>query len=459
MGLKIIILAAGKGKRMASCLPKVLHLIGGKTMLEHVVNTAESLNPENIIVVVGNGKEKVKKTCSHLNVTWVEQTEQLGTGHAVMQALPHCQSNDRVLVLYGDVPLISTRLLRQLIQDTLPNGLGLVAAELEDPRGFGRIVRNELGNIVKIVEHKDAVDWQLNITEVNTGIISAESNFLQKTLPELKNKNSQQEYYLTDIIGLAVSDGIPISGVLAHDPIEVFGVNDRWQQVTLERQYQIKQAKKIALLGAHLADHQRFDVRGDLSVGIDTFIDINCLFEGQVVIGERCQIGHNVSLKNVTIEDDVVIKSNSVLEGAHVKSNAVVGPFARLREESIIDSHARVGNFVEVKKTRLGSGSKANHLTYLGDSTIGQNVNIGAGTITCNYDGVNKHHTSIDDHVFIGSNSSLVAPLSIGEGATVGAGSTITKDVLPEKLVLERTGQKTVDGWKRPQKKNKKDTI
>jgi bifunctional UDP-N-acetylglucosamine pyrophosphorylase / glucosamine-1-phosphate N-acetyltransferase len=459
MGLKVVVLAAGKGKRMASTLPKVLHLIGGKPMLQHVVETAFSLDPDDVIVIYGSGGHQVKSRCSSLNVRWVEQEEQLGTGHAVMQALPFCHDEDQVLVLYGDVPLISTRLLRQLQQDTLPNGVGLVVADLENPAGFGRIVRNEVGNIVSIVEHKDASGWQLDISEINTGIISVEADFLRKVLPQLKKTNVQNEYYLTDIISLAVSQGVPISGVLAHDNNEVSGVNDRWQQVCLERYYQQRKAKNLTLMGVHLADNERIDIRGDLLVGADSFIDINCIFEGNVTVGSGCFIGANVILKNTTIGDGVTIHPNSVIEGAIIQSSVTVGPFARIRPDTVIESNARVGNFVEIKKTTLGYGSRVNHLTYLGDAQIGRNVNIGAGTITCNYDGHNKFKTTIGDSVFVGSNSSLVAPLTLAPGATVGAGSTITRDVPRDTLVVSRAEQKNVEGWTRPSSKEKADLV
>ena len=453
MGLKVVILAAGKGKRMVSNLPKVLHSIGGKSMLNHVVDTANSIDAEEVFVVHGNGGDRVKQHCSHLAVTWVKQNEQLGTGHAVMQALPFCKPEDKLLVLYGDVPLISTRLLRQLTQDTLPNGIGLVVTQLDTPSGFGRIVRNELGNIVAIVEHKDASERELKINQVNTGIIHAPVSFLQANLPLLNNKNAQGEYYLTDIVSLAVKAGTPVSGVMAHDAEEVLGVNDRWQQVSLERYYQRKMAKKLLSSGARLADHNRIDIRGNLVVGADTFIDVNCLFEGEVSIGHNCVIEPNVIIKNSVIGDYVHVKANSVVDGAKIDASAVIGPFARVRPDSWIQQDAKVGNFVEIKKTIVGQGSKINHLSYVGDAALGSHVNIGAGTITCNYDGVNKFSTTIGDNAFIGSNSSLVAPLSIGRGATVGAGSTITRDALADKLVVERSTQKTIDGWKRPEKK------
>ena len=324
---------------------------------------------------------------------------------------------------------------------------------MNDPTGLGRIIRNADGQIIRIVEHKDANDWQLQITEVNTGIINVSSRFLEKALPLLKSDNAQSEYYLTDIISLAVSQGLPVSGVLAHDNIEISGVNDRWQQVCLERYYQKRQAKKLAMMGVHIADDQRIDIRGDLRVGADSFIDINCIFEGTVSVGSGCTIGSNVVLKNTTLGDNVTIHPNSVIDGAHIASSVNIGPFARVRPGTSIQSNARVGNFVEIKKTTLGTGSKVNHLAYLGDSDVGQNVNIGAGTITCNYNGHKKSKTVIGDDVFVGSNSSLVAPLTLGPGSTVGAGSTITRTVPKDTLVVSRAQQQNIEGWQRPAEK------
>lgn len=454
MHLSVIILAAGKGKRMSSSLPKVLHRLAGIPLLERVVNTAKTLHPDTLHVVYGNGGSAVRQALDYLPVNWVEQEKQLGTGHAVLQALPHCQDRDRVLILYGDVPLISAETLQKLLDTTSLNDLGLVVAELEDPTGFGRIIRDQQGNIIDIVEQKDATPEQLKIREINTGIMTASAAHLKKWLPQLKNTNQQKEYYLTDIVALAVAGGCQVNGVRTPQSSEVQGINDRWELAKLERYHQYQVAKKLALAGVTIRDPNRIDVRGDdIQIGQDVTMDINVVMEGKIRIGNQSTIGPNVYLKNVVIGDNVNILANSVVEDAIVGNDCQVGPFARIRPGSILETGAKVGNFVEMKKTTLGAGSKAPHLTYLGDATIGCNVNIGAGTITCNYDGVNKWPTTIEDNVFIGSNTSLVAPLTIGKGATIGAGSTITKNTPAEQLTIARMTQKTILNWKRPQKK------
>lgn len=454
MGLSVVILAAGKGKRMASNMPKILHPLGGIPLLERVVNTVQALKVDKIHVVYGNGGSAVRDELNYLPVHWVEQQELLGTGHAVLQALPHCQDNDQVLVLYGDVPLISLKTLRHLLESTPRSGLGLVVAELKNPTGLGRIIRNEMGNIIRIVEHKDATPMQLKIHEINTGIMIAQARHLKNWLPKLKNSNRQKEYYLTDAVALAVADGYPVGGIMAHCPEEVQGVNDRWELANLERYFQRTMAKKLALAGATIIDPRRLDVRGDdVHVAHDVTIDVNVVLEGKIRIGKNSKIGPHVVLKNVTLGNNVEIRANTVIEDATIASNCIVGPFAHIRPGSVLEKNVKIGNFVEIKKTTLGVGSKANHLTYLGDTTIGSHVNIGAGTITCNYDGTNKWRTTIKDYAFIGSNTALVAPVIIAEGATIGAGSTITQNAPANQLTIGRARQHTVDNWQRPDTK------
>lgn len=453
MGLHIVILAAGSGKRMASSIPKVLHKIGGVSMLEHVVATAQLLEPEAIHVIYGNGGNLVPQTLSHLPVNWVKQDQQLGTGHAVSQALPYCNVNDTVLVLYGDVPLISVRTLRQLLQDTPTNGLGLIVTELQDPEGFGRIIRSDVGTIMAIIEHKDASPSQRKIKEINTGILTTTAKHLKAWLPSLKNKNKQKEYYLTDIVALAVNEGTPVGGVMAYCHEEVQGVNDRWQQAQLERYYQRSYAQKLAYSGVTLIDPDRLDIRGQVKIGTDTVIDVNVILEGHVEIGNNCSIGPHVILKNVTLDNNVTILAHTLIDGAQIAKGVIVGPFARLRPGTVLMEGAKVGNFVELKQSIIGHRSKAGHLSYLGDATIGDDVNIGAGTITCNYDGENKWSTAIDDGAFIGSNSSLIAPVKIGKNAVVAAGSIIAKDAPSDQLTLtHRLEHRSLKSWKKSKK-------
>jgi len=450
MTLSIVILAAGKGKRMVSPIPKVMHLLGGVTLLERVVRTAQSLHPKNIHVVYGNGGSNLPELLPHLPVNWVFQKEQLGTGHAVMQALPACADDERILVLYGDVPVISTHTLMQLLAETPKEGVGILVTEFEDPTGFGRIVRDHEDNIVAIIEEKDASRTQRAIREINTGIVTAPAKFLKECLPRLSNKNAQNEYYLTDMIAVAVEEGMPLRGVAALNSNEVRGVNDPWQLSTLERYYQSERARALACTGVTIMDPQRLDIRGDVSVSPSTKLDINVILEGCVVIGTGCDIGPNVIIKNSTLGARVKILANSVIEGAVIEDECEVGPFARIRSETVLKSKSKVGNFVEIKKTTLGEKSKASHLSYLGDAVIGKNVNIGAGTITCNYDGVNKSKTEIGDGAFIGSNTSLIAPIKIGENATIAAGSAISKNAPAEKLTITRAKQMVIENWKRP---------
>lgn len=459
MALNIVILAAGKGKRMISPIPKVMHLLGGVSLLERVVQTAQSLHPTKIHVVYGNGGSNLPELLPRLEVNWVFQKEQLGTGHAVLQALPACDDDERILVLYGDVPVISTQTLQQLLTETPKGGVGLLVTELEDPTGFGRIVRNHEDNIVAIIEEKDATRTQRAIREINTGIVTAPAKFLKECLPRLSNHNAQKEYYLTDMIALAVEEGMPLRSVPAQNSNEVRGVNDPWQLSTLERYYQSERARQLAYTGVTIMDPARLDIRGDVSVSPSTKLDVNVILEGKVVIGIGCDIGPNVVIKNSILGDRVKILANSVIEGAVIEDECEVGPFARVRSETILKSKSKVGNFVEIKKTILGEKSKASHLTYLGDAIIGKNVNIGAGTITCNYDGINKFKTEIGDGAFVGSNTSLIAPIKIGENATIAAGSAVSKNPPAGKLTITRPKQMVIESWKRPTEKTSETTV
>lgn len=452
MTLSIVILAAGKGKRMASPIPKVMHQLGGVSMLERVVQTAQSLHPKQIHVVYGNGGSTLPESLPHLSVNWVFQKEQLGTGHAVMQALPQCSDNERVLVLYADVPMITPHTLQQLLHDTPRNGVGLLVTELDNPAGFGRIIRDHDDNIVAIIEEKDASRTQRAIREINTGIVTAPAKFLKACLPQVSNKNAQQEYYLTDMIAMAVEAGLSLRGVTALNHNEVRGVNDPWQLVTLERYYQSERARELAYNGVKIMDPMRLDIRGEVTIAPSTKLDINVILEGSVSIGAGCEIGPNVSIKNSTLGERVKVFANSVIESAIIENDCEVGPFARVRAETIMKSFAKIGNFVEIKKTTLGEYSKASHLTYLGDATIGKQVNIGAGTITCNYNGVNKSQTIIGDGAFIGSNTSLIAPIEVGVDATIGAGSAISKNAVAKELTVARAKQTVVAGWRRPKR-------
>jgi len=449
MTLKVVILAAGKGTRMRSDTPKVLQTIGPCSLLEHVIRVSRQLGDEPAIVVYGHGGEQVTEALAHLPVQWVLQQQQLGTGHAVQQALPHLDDADRVLVLYGDVPLVTADTLQAVID---ADGLGLLTVLLDDPDGYGRIVRQD-GQVQRIVEHKDADDAERGIKEINTGILAASGGHLRDWLGRLNSDNAQGEFYLTDIIAMAVADGVTVTGVTAANPTEVQGINDRQQQAELERAYQLREARRLMAEGVCLRDPARFDLRGELQCGRDVTIDINVIIEGRVELGDRVSIGPNVLLKDVTIGNDVTIHANSVLEQSRLGSEAVVGPFARLRPDTVLADKVKVGNFVEIKKSTIGTGSKVNHLSYIGDTRMGAAVNIGAGTITCNYDGANKHLTVIGDNVFVGSDSQLIAPVTIETGATIGAGSTITRNADAGKLTLSRSKQVTTTAWTRPVKK------
>lgn len=452
MSVAVCILAAGKGKRMVSDLPKVLHRIGGKPLVGHVLDAAAAISASEPVVVHGHGGDQLLAAYAGRPIHWVEQREQLGTGHAVAQALHLLSREDLVLILYGDVPLLTPATLQRLLGAAQPSGFSLLTVSLPDPSGYGRIVRDDKGAILRIVEHKDASPAELAITEINTGIMAIRGEYLHRWLPVLRNDNAQGEYYLTDCVATAVAEGIAVAGVAARDATEVAGINNRAQLAELERAYQARCALALMESGVTLLDPARVDVRGEVECGRDTIIDINVVLLGQVRIGANVVIGPNCTIADSELADGVEVLANSVIEGAIVGPGARIGPFARLRPETELGPDVHVGNFVEVKKSRIGAGSKANHLAYVGDSDIGRNVNVGAGTITCNYDGAFKHKTTIEDDVFIGSDTQLVAPVRIGRGATIGAGTTVTEDVEPERLVISRVRQKSIAGWKRPRK-------
>ncbi len=452
MSLTTVVLAAGKGTRMRSKLPKVLHPVAGKPMVQHVIDTAKSLGATSTNLVYGHGGEMLQERLTGNDVHWVLQEQQLGTGHAVAVAKEHIGDRDTVLILYGDVPLTRKSTLERLLAVTPEQGLAVLTVNLANPTGYGRMLR-EKGKLVGIVEQKDATPEQLAINEVNTGIMAVNGGLLKKWLGQLSNNNAQGEYYLTDIVAMAHSEGVEITSSQPDDAMEVEGANNRVQLAALERAYQAWRAEELMLGGASLADPARIDVRGEVTTGQDVQIDVNVIFEGKVVLGDDVQVGPNCVLKNCTLGDGVVVKANTLIEDATVGAKCTLGPFARLRPGSVMEEDSHIGNFVEMKKTRLGKGSKANHLTYLGDAEIGEKVNIGAGTITCNYDGVNKSKTVIGDRAFIGSNSSLVAPVEIGHTATVGAGSVITSKVEDEQLAVARSKQRNIPGWQRPVKK------
>jgi bifunctional UDP-N-acetylglucosamine pyrophosphorylase / glucosamine-1-phosphate N-acetyltransferase len=455
MRLGVLILAAGEGTRMRSHLPKVLHPLAGRPLLTHVIETARSITPDEITIVYGHGGEQVCKSLAADDLDWVEQAERLGTGHAVMQAIPQLQRVEQVLILYGDVPLISGSTLVSLLAANHASDLALLTVDLPDPTGYGRILRDREDRVVRIVEQKDANERELGICEINTGIMAVKRSRLEAWLKRLENNNAQKEYYLTDIIEMAVADRVNIQVVHPVCEEEVMGVNDRKQLAHLERYFQRQVADELMQSGATLADPTRIDVRGNLKVGRDVFIDFNVLIEGDVTLADGVQIGPNVCIKNSTVGADTQIFANSVIEDAEVGQTCRIGPFARIRPETTLSDHVHVGNFVEIKKSQVASKSKINHLSYIGDSSVGCEVNIGAGTITCNYDGVHKHRTVIGDRAFIGSDTQLVAPVTVGEGATIGAGSTITKDTPENTLTLSRVRQVSVSNWQRPVKKPK----
>jgi bifunctional UDP-N-acetylglucosamine pyrophosphorylase/glucosamine-1-phosphate N-acetyltransferase len=451
MSLDIVILAAGQGTRMRSALPKVLHPVAGDSMLGHVIHSARQLSPQRIHVVIGHGAEVVRERLAADDLNFVMQDKQLGTGHAVAQALPEL-SAETVLILYGDVPLIEVETLQRLLKQVNAEQLGLLTVNLNDPSGYGRIVRDEQNRVRAIVEHKDATEAQKAITEGNTGILAVPGKRLADWLGRLSNSNAQGEYYLTDVIAMAVNDGLVVATEQPHDAMEVQGANDRKQLAELERHYQLREARRLMAQGVTLRDPARFDVRGQVTVGRDVLIDINVILEGRVVIEDDVIIGPNCVIKDSTLRKGVVIKANSHIDGAIMGEGSDAGPFARLRPGSVLGAKAHVGNFVELKNANLGEGVKAGHLTYLGDTVIGARTNIGAGTITANYDGVNKHQTVIGEDVFIGSNNSLIAPVNIGDGSNTAAGSTINLDVDKSQLAVARARQRNIEGWKRPVK-------
>jgi bifunctional UDP-N-acetylglucosamine pyrophosphorylase/glucosamine-1-phosphate N-acetyltransferase len=456
MKITTIILAAGKGTRMRSNKPKVLHKIANRPLLQHVYDMSRQLENNSIKIVYGHGAELVRETLKDLDAAWIEQKQQLGTGHAVQQVSDQLQDGDTVLILYGDVPLLKLPTVKRLVSNVSQQSLALLTVNLENPKGYGRIVRNAEGKVAKIVEDKDANQSEKLINEVNTGIMAVQGDKLQKWLSQLNNGNAQGEYYLTDIIEMAVADHTNIITNQPETVDEVLGVNDRIQLGHLERVYQQEQANKLMEQGVTLKDPMRFDLRGSIeSLGQDIEIDINVILEGKNSIGSNVTIGANTQIKNSIIGDHVEILANCIIEDAVIGQGSRIGPYARLRPDSVLANDVHVGNFVEIKKSTVAAGSKINHLSYIGDATVGSKVNIGAGTITCNYDGVNKSRTTIEDGAFIGSNSQLVAPVTIGKNATIGAGSTITKDSPENQLTLSRAKQITVTGWQRPVKQEK----
>ncbi|CAG0926473.1 MAG: Bifunctional protein GlmU [Rhodocyclaceae bacterium] len=450
--MNVVILAAGQGKRMRSDLPKVLHPLGGRPLLAHVLETARELGAGKICVVYGHGGEAVREALDAADIAWVRQEPQLGTGHAVLQTLTFLDAGAPTLVLYGDVPLIGAATLARLVE-AAGTGLGVLTEEPEDPGGYGRIVRDADGKVLRIVEERDASDDELAIGEINTGFMAAPTAALLRWLPALSNDNAQGEYYLTDIVRLAIGEGMAVTTARPDEDWEVLGVNSKVQLAELERIHQRNNALLLMESGVTLADPARIDVRGELDCGRDVAIDANCIFEGRVVLGDGVEVGAHCVLKNAVIGAGTRIAPFSHIEEAEAGKGCIIGPYARLRPGTKLGADVHIGNFVEVKNSTVADGSKANHLAYVGDATVGKNVNVGAGTITCNYDGANKHRTVIEDDVFIGSDTQLVAPVTVGRGATLGAGTTLTQDAPPDRLTITRVKQLTVPGWKRPMKK------
>jgi bifunctional UDP-N-acetylglucosamine pyrophosphorylase/glucosamine-1-phosphate N-acetyltransferase len=452
--LEVVVLAAGQGSRMRSALPKVLHQLGGRSLLDHVLTTVAGLEPTRVHVVIGHGAELVRKR-TQLPVIWVEQDQQLGTGHAVSQALPGVDDSSTVLVVYGDVPLVSVDTLNAACREAAEGNLALITAQFSDPAQLGRIVRGPSGSVQAIVEYADASEAQRGITEINSGILALNAAAMKQLLREVQPKNAQGEYYLTDLIELAVQNNIAVSAIAALDPDEVTGINDRVQLAQLERIYQRNQAERLMQAGVTLADPARLDIRGEVTAGPDCYLDINVVLEGQVQLGCGVTIGPGCVIKDSELADGVNVAAHTVIEGAHVGEDCQLGPFARIRPGTVLAEQVKIGNFVETKKVQIGRGSKASHLSYLGDASLGEDCNIGAGTVTCNYDGINKHRTEIGDRVFVGTNSTLVAPLTIDSEAFVAAGSTVTTRVGQSELAVGRGKQRNIKGWVRPdQRKN-----
>jgi len=457
MNLDVVILAAGKGTRMRSQHAKVLHSLAGSSLIEHVMRTAAELKPRSLAVVVGHAAQEVQAHVGDGPI-WVQQTQQLGTGHAVKLAMEQLPDDGVVLVLYGDVPLVTLDTLQRAIEAAARGGLGVVTAEFSDPAELGRIVRDESDRILGIVEYKDASDEQRAIREINSGIVAAPGARLRKWLERIENDNAQGEYYLTDIVALAVSDGIDVEGVQAGDAQEVTGVNDRAQLAQLERLFQMREAQRLMREGVTIADPERVDIRGQVSVGEDCYLDVNVVLQGAVTLGRGVHVGPGVVISDSEIGDNVAVHPHTVVEGAVVAANCSLGPFARIRAGTKLDDGVKIGNFVETKKAHLGAGTKASHLAYLGDATVGAECNIGAGTITCNYDGVDKHETVIGDNVFVGTNSTLVAPVEVADDAFVAAGSSVTVKVERGDLAVGRAKQRNIKGWKRPGQRGESDT-
>ncbi len=453
--LQVIILAAGKGTRMYSSRPKVLHHLAGKTLIQHVVDSARELEAELISLVYGHGGEQVQQSLADEELIWCEQKEQLGTGHAVQQAIANIEDSANILILYGDVPLLGADTLRNLLAIKQDKSIALLTACVENPTGYGRIVRNAEKSVEKIIEEKDASDEIRQIKEINSGVMVVDGDKLKRWLAKIGNNNVQGEYYLTDLIELAVNEGEMVNTYIVEDIKEIEGINNKIQLAEMEREYQKRQAMELMTKGVTLKDPARFDLRGTVETGQDVSIDINVILEGACKIGNNVSIGANTVIKDSIIADYVTILENCVIEKSQVGRGCNIGPFARLRPETQLDENAKVGNFVEIKKSHIAKGSKVNHLSYIGDTEMGENVNIGAGTITCNYDGANKHLTRIGDNAFIGSNTALVAPIDIGKNATIGAGSTLSKNAEAEKLTFTRAAQKTITAWKRPTKVKK----